>query len=220
MDDSVSAAIQKRKGNFLERHSLPIYCIIKIFPIFVFYMCFLFIGDSSLTILICFLSFLFEVIYIKDYLSMQLIGLRFSFEASEESKNDQDQEDLAPKDSNNSNNANSIIHFYARPAPFVPQATLSNSFWIGYYFSIIVFILSGIHCFFKRKIALFFLAIIEAFVQVVTISLFVAAHEMKRNEENKIVRSYYGDEKVEFQLVDEEDNKVPNQKENEDEEKK
>lgn len=220
MDDYVSSAIQKRKGNFLERHSLLVYAVIKIFPVFVFYMCYHFVRDSSITILICFVSFLFEVVYIKDYLSMQLVGLRFSFEATEdEGKNDQTQENLAPKDLSNNNNNGGIIHFYSRPAPFVPQTALSNGFWIGYYFSIAIFIFSGVYCFFRGRIALFFLAIIEAFVQVITISLFAAAHEMKRNEENEIVRSYYNDEKVEFQLVDDEDNKDQIQNEHDDEKK-
>lgn len=205
MDDSVSAAIQKRKGNFLERHSLLIYFITKLSPIFIFYMCYLFVKDSSLSILICFISFLLEFIYIKDHLSIQLIGLRFSFAATEEEIGQKDQESINMQ--SNINN-NGIIHFYSKPAPFVPQTTLSNSFWIGYFLSIIIFIFSGIYCFFKRKFALFFLAIIEAFVQIVTTSLFIAAHEMKRNEENMIVRNSYDDEKVEFQLVGDEENQT------------
>ena len=78
----------------------------------------------SFLLFLCFFSFLFEGICIKDHLSMNLVGLRFSFEASEvEGKSDQ--EDLLAKDSSNSG---SIIHFYSRPPPFVPQAALSNSF--------------------------------------------------------------------------------------------
>lgn len=199
MDDSVSSSIKKRKGNFSERFALQIYCIIKILPIFAFYMCYLYVKDSSITIIICFVSFLFEGICIKDHLSMNLVGLRFSFEASEvEGKSDQ--EDLLAKDSSNSG---SIIHFYSRPPPFVPQAALSNSFWIGYFLSIIVFFFSGIYCFFRKKITLFFLAMVESFVQIVTVSFYVTLHELKRKEEKKIVRSYYSEEKIEFQLVNE-----------------
>ncbi|OHS98492.1 hypothetical protein TRFO_35058 [Tritrichomonas foetus] len=185
MDDSVSAAIQKQKPNFTDRYPLLAYSLIKLFPIATFYLCFAYVSNPSVSIVLCFAAFLIEFLVVKDKFGMELVGLRFTFEPNE----------------------NSIIRYFSRPSPFIPQTSLSNAFWLGSFASIGVFGISAFLSIIFKKFTFFIISLCEAILQGASLFLFTAAHEMKRREANQIVRSPFQEESIEFQLVAEENEK-------------
>ena len=182
MNDAPAPSTQFDSLSFFERHIIFSYLLTKLLPIFFLLLSILIKFDSSFGFCICFIFLCLDFYFVKNYFGMSLIGLSFSF---------------GP---NGNEESTGIIQYYAKPAPYIPQSNLSNTFWIGSFISIGSFAFLFLICLFGGMFIYVLFCFLEIITQMLLLYFFISAQQMKRNETKEIVRNPYI-ENDEFQLV-------------------
>lgn len=170
------------------KYPFLVFLLVKITPFLTYFFIFSFLQDPSISIVLFFISQSFEFYMIKNICGLELIGIKWYIEP---------------------NNDGSILQYYAKPAPYVPNYTLSNVFWIGFIASLILWIVTFFIDLFDRNIFHIFICILGLFSQFCNLLLFMRAHAATQKNDARVALSGLLDDSIKFNLVND-DEKINN----------
>lgn len=152
--------IDNSVSKFATNNVSTVFIFIKLIPINVYFVTCFFSSNRGVAAMIFILSQIFEFWYIKNISGIQLIGLTW-FIKDETQFTD-------------------LFEFYFRPPPFVPTHFNSNIFWIGNFFSLVIWILILLFNFLQMDYFKIFLNFLSVFLSSLNLVLFIRAHDHSR----------------------------------------
>lgn len=167
---------------------IAFYFAIQLLPYLAFILFLLFhIPILHITIIILILIGI-NFWFIKNVNGMQLVGLRWKLSFS------------------------NGFEYYSKPNPFVPRAIDSNSFWIGFFVFIILWIIAFIISIFLTSTFLCIVCLIGFLSEFINLNMFMRSHKSAKNQAEHAALEILQDEKVNFELVhsDDEENRNDN----------
>lgn len=182
------------KQSCTSKYPFLVFLLVKIAPFLAYFFIFSFLHDPSISVVLFFIAQCFEFLMIKNICGLDLIGIKWYVEP---------------------NNDGSILQYYAKPAPYVPNYTLSNVFWIGFIAAIILWIVTFFIDLFERSIFHIFICIFGLVAQGSNLLLFMRAHAATQKNAAKVALAGLLDDSVKFNLVND-DEKFSNNDSNDD----
>ena len=182
------------KQSCTSKYPFLIFLLVKITPFLTYFFIFSFLHDPSISIVLFFIAQCFEFLMIKNICGLDLIGIKWYIEP---------------------NNDGSFLQYYAKPAPYVPNYTLSNVFWIGFIAAIILWIVTFFIDLFERNIFHILICIIGLLTQASNLLFFMRAHAAIQKNAAQVALAGLLDDSVKFNLVND-DEKYSNDDDNND----
>lgn len=172
------------KQTCTSKYPFLVFLLVKIAPFLTYFFIFSFLHDPSVSVVLFFISQCFEFFMIKNVCGLDLIGIKWYVEP---------------------NNDGSFLQYYAKPAPYVPNYTLSNVFWIGFIAAIILWIVTFFIDLFERNIFHILICIIGLIAQGTNLLLFMRAHAATQKNAAKVALAGLLDDTVKFNLVNDDE---------------
>lgn len=96
------------------------------------------------------------------------------------------------------------FNYYSKPDPFVPLVSNSNAFWLGFFISIFVWIITAVVTLFTHGLFISVIAVIGAILSCINLYMFVKAHKQAKIDAEHACLTMLQDENINFELVKEE----------------
>lgn len=165
------------------RYPLFFFMFLKILPFACYFIAFMLLSNTSVALILFFIAQSFEFYMVQSRCGLDLIGIKWYIEPG---------------------NDGSLLQFYAKPAPYVPNYQLSNIFWIGFIAATILWVVILFIDLFQRNIFYFGLASFGLAIQVCNFLLFMKAQATTQKAAANIARAGILND-IKFDLVDEND---------------
>lgn len=160
---------------------IAFYFAIQLLPYLVFVLFLIFnIPILQITIIILILLGI-NFWFIKNVNGIQLVGLRWKF---------------------------SIItgfEYYSKPNPFVPRALDSNSFWIGFFIFLFLWIIALVISLFLKTPLLCLVCFIGFLSELINLMMFMRSHKSAKSQAEHAALEILQDETVNFEFVHSDD---------------
>lgn len=175
------------RNTMTERFNIIIYCFLKILPVIIFILFSVLYDDlNALGGVISSIMQIFSILYIKDTLSLSLVGLTWYF--------DTEKQPSFP-----------FIYHYSKPQPYVPKQSDSNYFWLFGLISIGLWFIISFFSLFK-DFSMFFFSISCLLISSLDFWLYLLCHNLSKKQSEEITKSVLLGAQCEFENVDESTN--------------
>lgn len=171
---------------------IAFYFIIQLLPYLVFILFILLkiqiLHTTIVTLILLGINFWF----IKNVHGIQLVGLRWKISLL------------------------SGFEFYSKPNPFVPRAIDSNSFWVGFFIFIFLWIIAFIISLFLKESLLCLVCFIGFLSEIINLMMFMRSYRSAKSQAEHAALEILQDETVNFELVHSDDEEHHNENVNND----
>ena len=169
------------KPTFFQKQPILAFVLVKSLPILIYFLPNLLIQGVSISFFIFLLFAAFEFKIIKDKLGIELVGLRWYFDPD----------------------SDKFIQFYNKPPPYVPAFFESNVFWVGFFVSISVWVISFIFALISSSLLKASTCLIGLIFQGTNLFLFIKGQSLAQKEAAEQARNTLLTDSVEFGLIKE-----------------
>jgi len=160
------------------------FLFVKIFPIIVYFVMVNNFRSRAMVLFCIFLCHFLEFSMMKNFFGLELVGMKWYLDPLSES---------------------TILQFYSKPPPFVPNFAESNLFWIGFFFSLIFWISFCTIYAFHLALYRLFLCSLGLIFQILNLLAFMRCHSLSQKESAKFTRDSLLVDSIKFALASEDE---------------
>lgn len=165
------------------RMHIAIYVGVKLLPFVAYYIIQTFFANPDFAIVLFLVAQVGEFWMVKKKCGWSMVGISWYIEPGQNG---------------------TILQFTTKPAPYVPQVELANTFWMGFMVSIILWGIAFFADLMQKRWSLLLLASIGLLTQICNMTMFMKGQSAAQREAANIARTGILDGSVQFALVEEE----------------
>lgn len=163
------------------RMQIAVYVGVKLLPFLVYYIIQTYFANPDFAIVLFLAAQVAEFLVIKKKCGWSMVGISWRIEPEQNG---------------------SIVQFATKPAPYVPQVELANTFWMGFMVSIILWGIAFFAAFLQKRLSLVLLTIIGLLTQIANMTMFMKGQRAAQMEAANIARTAILDGSIQFALVE------------------
>jgi hypothetical protein len=163
------------------RCHLSSYILAKILPFMGYCLCSVLPPPAAIPVFLSALLFSFWIV--KSRSGWSLIGIKWVIQRNE---------------------TGGLISFESEPDPFIPNVAISNTFWIGFFVSLVLWAAVLFVSAMERRLLLLAFSVVGFGAEGINLVIFIKGHAAAQREAAQIARSAIFDDSIKFAIITDE----------------